>query len=177
MLVGNRSFVSALIVLMASWPSIVNAQSGIQISAGVGMGPTSAPGIPAAVVFADAKWMVAPPLKLGAEIWYASNHDRTCLVVPLGRCLLTFPDFVGIAPTVSIGFGGDLVDVGVGPGLFERYFAQDDNALVGGVVAHLNAAIVRSRYVNVILSVRPFVGPKENGRTSWIVPIMIGLSR
>jgi hypothetical protein len=65
----------------------------------------------------------------------------------------------------------------MGPGLFERCFSKDDKALVGGAVAHVNAAIVRSHYVNVLLSVRPFVGARSNRRATWVVPIMLGLSR
>lgn len=115
MLIGYRSFVSAVIVLIASRPSIVNAQSATQISVGVGMGATSVPDIPAVVVFADAKWMVARPLKLGADMWYASNHDRGCLVLPGSACQLTFADFVGIVPLFQSGLAATWLRLALGP--------------------------------------------------------------
>ena len=169
---GLRLFLTAL-VLAVTQSSSVNAQARTQLGIGVGLGATSSSGTAANVVFADAKWTVAAPLKFGAEIWWASNQHRVCLDV----CKLVFPDFAGIAPTISTGFGGGLVEFGIGPGLFKRYFLKDDNVLVGGALAHVSAAIVRSRYVNVLLSVRPFVGPRVNGQATWVVPIMVGFSR
>lgn len=174
---GLRLFLTALVVATTQ-SSSVNAQGRTQLGIGVGLGPTSVSGTAAAVVFADAKWTVAAPLKLGAEVWWASTHSSACPALPgAGPCPLTFPDLLGVAPTISTGFGGDLIELGIGPGLFEQYYSKDDRALVGGVVAHVNAAIVRSRYVNVFASVRPLVGPRSNGRATWVVPIMVGLSR
>jgi hypothetical protein len=169
---GLRLFLTAL-VFVTIQSSSVNAQARTQLGVGVGLGATNLSGTAANVVFADAKWTVAAPLKVGAEIWWASNQHRVCLDV----CKLVFPDFAGIAPTISTGFGGGLVEFGIGPGLFKRYFLKDDNVLVGGALAHVSAAIVRSRYVHVLLSVRPFVGPRLNGQPTWVVPITVGLSR
>jgi len=169
---GLRLILTAL-ALAATQSRSVNAQARAQLGVGVGPGATSSSGTAATVIFVDAKWTVAAPLKFGAEIWWASNQHRVCLEV----CKLVFPDFAGIAPTISTEFGGGLVEFGIGPGLFKRYFLKDDNVLVGGALAHVSAAIVRSRYVNVVLSVRPFLGPRVNGQATWVVPIMLGLSR
>ena len=171
-----RAFASALLLVVPQSASL-SAQSRTQVGLGIGMGPTSAPGTPAAVISADAKWTIATPWKLGAELWWAFNHDRVCLEAPSNACTLAFPVLVGVAPTISVGFGGDLIEFGMGPGLFERYFSNDDKALVGGAAAHVHAAIVRSHYVNVLLSVRPFVGARANRGATWAVPIMLGLSR
>ena len=39
------------------------------------------------------------------------------------------------------------------------------------------AAIVRSKYANVLVSIHPFIGPRAGGGTAWVVPILLGLSR
>ena len=167
-----------LFCLIAASSSNVRAQSRGQFGAGFGLGPTSVSGSAAEVVFADTKWVVATPLKLGAEVWFASNHHRICLVgAGSTSCPLLFPDVVGVAPTISWGLWDDRLEVGAGPGLFKQYYSKDVNAVVGGVIAHASAAIIRNRYVDVQLSARPLLGPSSNGRATWVVPIVLGLSR
>jgi len=39
------------------------------------------------------------------------------------------------------------------------------------------AAIVRSKYANVLVSIHPFIGQRAGGGTAWVVPILLGLSR
>ena len=81
-----------------------------------------------------------------------------------------------MSPTVSTTIG-QVIEVGFGPGVFERFYSSDEKSLVGGAVGHINATALRSRYVDVLISARPFFGPASNGHLAWVVPVMLGLSR
>jgi hypothetical protein len=129
------------------------------------------------VAFASVKWPMSHATKGGVELWWGFNDDQVCLdsagSIP---CRRTFPVFIGVAPTISTELGR-AVEVGFGPGVFERYYSSNEKSVVGGAVGQITAPILRSRYANVLLSVRPFVGPRLSGRTAWVIPILLGLSR
>ena len=169
---------SALAVVVLSHAG--DGQSPVTIAAGFGWGFTSLetpdPSVADMVMFADAKWPVTRAAKVGVEVWRAFNNDRICLTNPGdGACRRISPTFVGVAPTISTKIG-DAIEVGFGPGLFQRSYSSDEKALIGGAVAHVNATMLHSRYFNVLLSVRPFAAPASNGRVVWVVPFMLGIS-
>jgi hypothetical protein len=128
------------------------------------------------VAFADIKWSVTRTARAGVELWWGFNSERICLDSPTYVCRQSFPDYVGLAPTISTTFG-HVVEVGFGPGVFERYYSSDEKSLVGGAVGHISATALRSPYFNVVISARPFLGPASNGHLAWVVPVTLGVSR
>jgi hypothetical protein len=167
----------ALLVLLHT--SAASAQHRPEFSAGFGFGATgSGAESPqyVQVAFASVKWPVTHATKGGLELWWEFNSACVNDSFPGAICRRYFPVFAGVAPTISTSIGS-VVEIGLGPGVFEKYYSSDHKSLVAGAVAHISASVLRSRYVNAIVSVRPFVGPPVNGGTAWVVPITLGLSR
>jgi hypothetical protein len=175
-----RRLLTCSAVAVAIQSSAASAQSPTTIAAGFGFGPTHSgspnPTVVDMVAFADIQWPVMRAARAGVELWWAFNGEHICLVSPTYACRQSFPDYVGLSPTISTTIG-QVLEVGFGPGVFERYYSSDEKSLVGGAVGHISATVIRSRYVNVLISARPFLGPATNGHLAWVVPVLLGLSR
>lgn len=153
------------------------AHGQIAVAAGAGLGVMgSSPGSGSTVVVGDVKWQTRWGMPVGIEAWRSASSERICGGT-LGNpdCGRTFPDFTGVAGTVSRRLRR--VTVGAGLGMFDRYWSASDHAFVPGAVGEIGVDVTHLGKLRLGISARPLLTSSGRGSAAWCVPVVATLGR